>query len=349
MGKRGNNEGSIYKRKDGRWEARIIVGYKEDGKPRYKSSYYPTKKAAQAYLQDTLYRVSRGMTPLDSTFTLDSWAETWLTAKRSTIEETTYSNYRFMLRHILPVLGKFKLTEIKTIQIQTLINGLHKAGNGRSTLEKVRSALYGMLQEAEINDMVLRNVCRDVKLPKKEKKQAKDAFSPDEVAIIEAHVGKIPFCDVIAVLVNTGLREGEMIALRKHNLDVETNTIHITHAAKRTKTTSMELGTPKTPESVRSIPVPPHLMDILVGMAAKRPALSIATLLPSYLRHDALRGLVRLGRPFKAQHMLSTQKTAATPMALPSKSKSYSVTVKLPSNVHLDCKSEAEKMFFSHS
>lgn len=255
MGKRGNNEGSIYKRKDGRWEARIVTGYKPDGKPSYKSSYHKTKKEAQSALQTTLHRVSNGMAPLDNSTTLEEWAKLWLKNKETSIAETTHANYVHIMRHILPMLGKFKLKDIKTVHIQTLINEMQAKDYSRSMMEKVKSVLYGMLQEAEINDMVMRNVCRGVKLPKAEKKQMKDSFTIEEVAIVEQNAEILEYCDIVSILVNTGMREGEFLALRHEDIDYEQSCIHITHAATRTKTGMMKLSRPKTPESVRTIPV----------------------------------------------------------------------------------------------
>lgn len=270
MGKRGNNEGSIYKRKDGRWEARIVTGYKPDGKPCYKSTYHKTKKESQNTLQDTLRRVSGGMAPLDNSTTLEEWATLWLKNKESCIAEPTHANYTHSMRHVLPVLGKFKLKDIKTVHIQTLINDMYAKDYSRNMMEKVKSILYGMLQEAEINDMVMRNVCRGVKLPKTEKKQVKDSFTLEEVDAIEKNTETIEYCDIISILINTGLREGEFLALRHDDIDYNNFCINITHAATRTKTGLMKLSKPKTPESVRMIPVSDKTLELLRSLDNRR-------------------------------------------------------------------------------
>jgi len=270
MGKRGNNEGSIYKRKDGRWETRVILGYKPDGKPRYKSTYHKTKKEAQSELQNTIHCISGGMSPLDDSTILEEWAKLWLKNKEPTIAETTYANYSHSMAHVLPVLGKFKLKDIRTVHIQTLINDMHAKSYSRSMMEKVKSILYGMLQEAEVNDMVMRNVCRGVKLPKTEKKQAKDAFTLEEIAAIEQNADTLEYCGIISILVNTGMREGEFLALRHEDIDYPNRCLHITHAATRTKTGLMKLSKPKTPESVRTIPLAEKTLALIRGLDDRR-------------------------------------------------------------------------------
>jgi integrase len=82
--------------------------------------------------------------------------------------------------------------------------------------------------------------------------------------------GSIYNCDVISILVNTGMREGEFLALRHEDIDYEQSCIHITHAATRTKTGLMKLSTPKTPESLRTIPVSEKILALLRSLDSRR-------------------------------------------------------------------------------
>jgi len=66
LGKRGNNEGSIYKRKDGRWVASITVGYNDNGKPKRKNFYGKTRKEVQEKLNEALHLHKRGQLNLNS-------------------------------------------------------------------------------------------------------------------------------------------------------------------------------------------------------------------------------------------------------------------------------------------
>jgi integrase len=262
MGKRGNNEGSIYKRKDGRWEAKSTIAYDENGKPVRKSTYHKTRKEAQDALREAQTRLANNFAQLDNSTTLRAWSEIWLKSKASTLKSSTYENYSHMLKHILPSLGHCKLKDLKNVQLQTFLNNLDK---GKSTLEKVRCVLYCMLQEAENNELILRNVARGLKLPKSaEPSKKRDAFTPEEVTLIEGNADNLEFLDVIAILVNTGLREGELLAIRRQNVNLENSCIYVTHAATRING-KPTLGTPKTPESVRTIPVSAWVLGLITA------------------------------------------------------------------------------------
>jgi len=264
MGKRGNNEGSIYKRKDGRWEAKLTIGYDTNEKPIRKSSYHKTRKAAQEAMRESQTRLANNLISLDNGTTLRAWSALWLENKKSVLKSSTYENYTHMLKHILPSLGHLKLRDIKNAQLQAFLNELGNA-KGRSTLEKVRVVLYGMLEEAEKNELVIRNAARGLKIPLNAAPGKKrEAFTAEEIALIERSAQTVDFMDVIAILINTGLREGELLAMRRQNLKTENSCIYVTHSATRING-KPTLGTPKTPESIRMIPVSNWVFELITA------------------------------------------------------------------------------------
>jgi len=267
MSRRGNNEGSIYKRSNGRWEAKVTVGYKMDGKPIRKSSYHKTRKEAQAEIRRKAELMAKGVSLAQDEKTLREWAEIWQQAKKPEIAATTWENYDHALKIVLPHLGHFKLRELKHLQIQQFIydNYLREDGKAysKSTMEKVRCVLHSMLKEAEKNELVFKNVAIGLKLPRGLPVPGeRESFTDDEVAVILGADPNIPFLDAAKVLLNTGLREGELMALLPRNINLTTGEIRITNATTRDRG-MMLLGPPKTPESVRTIPVKGETLDIL--------------------------------------------------------------------------------------
>ena len=266
MGKRGNNEGAIYKRKDGRWEVKITTGYSEDGAPIRKSTYHKTRKEAQAQLKQYEVRRAQGLPISEDQKTLTEWSEIWQKATKSQLTKATWENYDHMLKSILPVLGSLKLKDIKHIQLQQFLNDVRgRKGQllSQSTLEKMRCVLYLLFKEAEKNELVFKNVAAGLKIPKQvSAKKEKEAFTDDEVNLILSKASEIQFLDAAAVLLATGLREGELLALLPKNVDTETSSIHVTHAMTRDKGKPL-LGATKTPESVRTIPVSPDILQTL--------------------------------------------------------------------------------------
>jgi len=269
MAKRGNNEGAIYKRGDGRWEAKVTVGYSMDGKPIRKSSYHKTRKEAQSEVRRKNELMAKGVSLAQEDKTLREWAKIWQTAKKPEIAATTWEDYDHALKIVLPKLGHFKLRELKHLQLQQFIYECCYRQDGeyysKGTMEKVRCVLHSMLKEAEKNELVVKNVAIGLKLPKNLPVPGeRESFTDDEVAAVMGADPEIPFLDAVKVMLNTGLREGELMALLPHNIDLEAGEIHVTNAATRVKG-KMKLGPTKTPESVRTIPVEVETLKILLN------------------------------------------------------------------------------------
>ena len=103
MAKRGSN---IYKRKDGRFEGRVHVGYKKDGSKKYKSVYSRTLSDLKDKMAQ-LYSVKSEKAVSTLKLTVYEAAEEWLNATRLRVKESSYANYENILnKHILPVLGR---------------------------------------------------------------------------------------------------------------------------------------------------------------------------------------------------------------------------------------------------
>ena len=129
MPKRGEN---IYKRKDGRWEGRYRVGFREDGKPRYHSIYghsYQDVKLALIHLKTapTTFHSSGNLT-------VKTLLEEWLAAVRLSVKSSTYANYRMKAdKHILPAFGKIAYDLLTPDRVHEFI---------RTKLESGLSAKY---------------------------------------------------------------------------------------------------------------------------------------------------------------------------------------------------------------
>lgn len=101
MARRMNGEGYLRRRDDGRWELRIMLGYRDNGKPNYKYFYGRTKREVQeklaAFREDL-----RGGIDLSQRYTFDDWSEIWFENHKSNISPTTQENYRHILNRIKP-------------------------------------------------------------------------------------------------------------------------------------------------------------------------------------------------------------------------------------------------------
>ena len=122
--KRPDGDGLVRKRSDGRWEGRIIVGHKEDGKPIFRSVFAKTQKE----LMDKLHRsieTFRGVELTENAnLTLGAWLDKWLEERmRFTVRESTLDGYRRLVKnYIKPHLGDKKIGFVTTADIQRMYN-----------------------------------------------------------------------------------------------------------------------------------------------------------------------------------------------------------------------------------
>jgi len=111
--RRGNNEGSIFKRKDGRWVGEVSLN------GRRMTKYAKTQKEARDWVNVTLGKIDHGLTFDGAQFTLSQYMESWLSGKELACRPSTVRNYRrYMTLYILPALGRLKLQSILPMHVR---------------------------------------------------------------------------------------------------------------------------------------------------------------------------------------------------------------------------------------
>src|SRR5262249_17863385 len=120
MARRGHNEGSIYKRNDGRWAASVTLGT-EQGKPKRKTYYGKTRREVQEKLTVALRELQQGMLPsVGPAQTLETFLLRWLEdVARPSVRISTYVRYRqSILCHLIPALGHKSLMKVTPEDVQ---------------------------------------------------------------------------------------------------------------------------------------------------------------------------------------------------------------------------------------
>ena len=117
MGKRRpSGDGLVRKRKDGRWEARIVVGHKKDGAPIYRSVFADKQSELMPKLAELKEQYAGVELTEDSSITLGEWIGRWMEEyKKPILRASTFARYSHDIQnHILQYLGSKKLTQIKS-------------------------------------------------------------------------------------------------------------------------------------------------------------------------------------------------------------------------------------------
>jgi integrase len=256
MGRRGNGEGTISRRKDGRWEGRYYVP--TGNGPKRRVIYGKTRTEVSDKLTKALSDRTDGIVYNDENTTIGEYLDVWLkgsvygSVRRSTYDRDT----NLVNNHIKPILGGLKLKTLNSAHVQSFYRGRLDAGLSGSTVHKMHDILRRGLAQAVKWHLVPRNVADVVKPPRPVPKEMV-ALSTDEThKLLETASGdRLEALYILAI--HTGMRQGEMLALRWQDVDMENAVVSV----RRTLTRSggkVAFGEPKTKKSRRSIRLTPQ-------------------------------------------------------------------------------------------
>lgn len=260
MGKRGNGEGYLRKRKDGRWEVSIMVGYHDDGKRKIKYFYGKTKKEVLNKAQKFREDQNSGLN-MDHDYTLSEFGDIWFKAHRENITPTTQESYKYTLALIKRYLGHRKIAELKAMDIEEFLKALRREGKSDSYISGARAMLFQILHKAEANDLIRKNPVRFAdKMRSRGPAKQKEAFNASEVKLLMVNLPKERTGNSIRLLLGTGMRSQELLALEPMHIAEDGSSIQILQAINMVKGTAV-VGQPKSRDSYRVVPVPPGLYE----------------------------------------------------------------------------------------
>ena len=225
-----NGAGTIRQRSDGRWEGRYTA---PDGRQR--SIYAKTEPAVKQRLKRAQAELTLGVWFEGPRVTFEQWARTWLADYTKHIKPTTRDNYTaFMDLHLIPVIGNIRLSQLKTIHVQRAFNAMADKGLSIGTQKSVKICLSSCLSTAVRFEMMQKNPCADVRLGKQQAKDMVIIDRPDIPRFMQA-AKKSRYYAAMMVLLQTGIRTGELRGLRWSDVDLDRNEIRITQQISDTK------------------------------------------------------------------------------------------------------------------
>lgn len=250
------------KRTDGRYRTTIVIGKKEDGTSIKKYIYGRTQKELQEKKQEAIeYYIKGNKKYIFKSF--GEYAVNWYEIrKKPFISEVSQRSYRTVMNnHVLPTFGNRNISAITSMDVQKYLNELGKT-KSMSLLYKVRDALVSIFDGAIQDGFIAVNPAKHINLRGKQKKE-KHILTEDERKILEKACKSHEDNLIIAVMYYTGMRSGEARALRWEHISMIDQTITIKAAAKETTLGRVKIGKPKTESSIRKIPLPEPLFEIL--------------------------------------------------------------------------------------
>lgn len=263
MAKRRNGEGSIRKRGN-YWECRIMDGYKPNGRPRVRTFTAYTQREVREKLKAFQQEKAAGLKAVNYGFS--SWADIWFEGHRGNVTPTTQEGYSYTLRILKAHFGDRPLREIRAMDIEAFLQKLRSEGRSDSALAQCRGMLFQIFRKAEANDFLTKNpVLFAEKMRSIGPARAKDTFSEGEVKLMMERLPRDKIGMSIRLLLGTGMRTQELLALEPHHIAQDGSVIQIRQAINLVRGAAV-VGTPKSRDSYRDIPVPPGLRWCAVAL-----------------------------------------------------------------------------------
>lgn len=262
MAKRGNNEGSIYKRADGRWASVIDLGW-QDGKRKRKTYYGQTRREVQEQLTVALRTHQQGLPIASDKLTVVQFLGSWLTdTVWSTVRPRTYQSYAELVRvHLGPGLGRIILSKLTPQDVQKLINRKLASGLSPRRVQYIHAVLRRALGQAEKWGLVARNVAKLVNAPTVTQTEI-EPFNPDEARVFVGAIQGERLEALYLLAISTGIRQAEALGLSWRDLDLDRAQVTIRTTLQRIEGEFRFLE-PKTARSRRTLALPEMVVEAL--------------------------------------------------------------------------------------
>jgi integrase len=249
--RRGRDEGSIRQRVRNdkvSWEARLRLA---DGSR--KSLYAPTRQEAARLLAAALRDRDMGLPGMrDERQTIATYLTAWLEIVRPTIRPRTWKRYeQYCQLHVVPALGRVRLTRLTPQHLQTLYAQELAAGVSPSSVNHLHTVLHSALENAYRTGQIARNVSDLVKPPRMAEHAMRVLDEAETRALLEAAAGD-RFEALYVLAVSTGMRQGELLALKWRDVDLDAGALFVRATLQRTLA-GFVFAEPKTARSRRQI------------------------------------------------------------------------------------------------
>ena len=269
MGKRGQNEGSIHKRKDGRWVGVMNLGF-EGGKRKRKSFYGKSQKDVREQLAKAQADRLRGMLPAPDNITVEKFFTDWLAnrAEGGLRASTLVSYQRYVRNHIVPEIGKIRLTKLTPQHVEDLKKAKRAAGLAPRTIQYIQTILRMGLKQAEKWGLIARNVAAladSVSLQKKEVQPLTLEEAQQFLEFLKGHRNEALY----ALTLSLGLRQGEVLGVHWKDVDLKKKILRVRVALQRIDG-EFRFVEPKTARSKRTLPIPDSVVTKLRSHRARQ-------------------------------------------------------------------------------
>ena len=300
MKRRANGEGSIWKRPDGRWIAAAYAATNRGGRKRV-YVYGKTRAEAREKLTALQRELDRGVRVPEEKWSVQEYLDFWLEeVVKPNRAPKTYQGYELVVRlHIVPKLGKKRLTGLSVSDVRQFVAGLERSGMSVRGVQQAHGVLRNALEHAVRDEFVLRNVAKLVQVKTPRYDVGRGLSVEQARALLKATKGD-RFHALYVLAVYLGLRRGELLGLRWADIDLDEGTLTVRHTLQRVNG-ELIFKEPKTRSSRRTVPLPGPCLDALKSHATKQAAERLAAG-TRWIDEDMVFG-TRVGTPLEPDNL----------------------------------------------
>src|SRR5262245_21156608 len=254
--------GSISKRGKRSWRLKFDVERGTDGKRRIRYvTVRGTRKDAEAELARLVHEVNIGTHVDPSKISVGEWLQTWLAAQR--LSPASHETCTFAVQRLDAELGCIKLQKLRPAHVHDMkLVKRDGAPLSTSTARQTRRILKAALQSAVDIELIARNVGAIGKRVAAEDDEV-CILGPEEItAVLEALRGEY-LCPIVSLALATGMRRGELLALRWGDVDFDGATVRVERSLEKTVKLGYRFKAPKTKHGRRTISLPPSSIAVL--------------------------------------------------------------------------------------
>ena len=269
-------DGMVRKREDGRWEGRIVVGHKKNGTPIFQHAYAHTQKELTEKLHQNIERYQDVELTEDSRMTLSEWLDRWLTDyKENTVRPGTLAGYRSCIEnYIKPQLGGKQVSLVTSQDVQKLYRKLKENGRVKehprfgsalsdTTINRLHAIFHQAMEDALHAHIIAKNPTVGATVPKASHAPKRVLTDKELDTFLDAVREDKIWSDFFYVELTTGLRRGEICALRWEDFDAKQETLHVRRTLHKEKGKPLTTGDTKTYAGTRKIVLPPSTAQLL--------------------------------------------------------------------------------------
>lgn len=282
----------ITQQKNGLYSARFVDKFGKRRQKRFKKL-----QECRQWIADATY-VDEHSSILQSTdIIVDAWFEYWIDIKKKTVRPNTVRNYTERYnRNIKKIIGKMLLSEVKPLHCQKIFSDMADEDYRTTTIYQTRIALFNMLEFAKENDVIRYNPCKkSVKSDMGKPSQKKEALTVDIQKVFLEYANGQSYENQYRFILQTGLRTGELVALKWEDIDFPNKTLKIRRSMEyRYSVGEWRIGEPKSKSGYRTIPLTEEAIGILKRQKEKNRKIKIIP-----MEWSAFVFLCRKGTPIK--------------------------------------------------